>query len=279
MEVRCLTVSTMAERWRALPLSSHSTVGFAVSPNGARMALVTVRYDANNKASTSLRVGALDANLAWVEERCFELGDKTIVGVSIDDDGRVYGGAGGKLVRCDLDGTIHEGPTPGWSLLGVTAVPFEQTSSELRLGVSASVVSSRDRRWLAANNLRNVVSVVFATDGFVEHKVLPKLATVSDFSRDGSLAAIRSKTSIELRDTTTWKKLLSIPHSEVQYALFSPDQSQIALLRDRAPCLAIHRVSDGSLLGELDQWATIRAPVWVSDRLIVHSTGILVLSE
>lgn len=153
-------------------------------------------------------------------------------------------------------------------MAGITPVPFEQVPRELRNGFEARIVLSRDRRWMAANDLRNVVSVVFATDGFVEHKALPKLSTVSDFSRAVSLALIRSKKSIEIRDTAKWKKLLSIAHAQVLYAMFSPDQSLLALLGDRAPSVAIHRVSDGLCVDALDRRLTIRDPVWVSDRVI-----------
>jgi hypothetical protein len=264
-------------RWRSLPLLRESCSDLSVSPSGAHLCFDQHRYIDGAHAGRSLIFGSLDEQLAFVERRRVDVSQHEFSSVALDDDGGAVWFARGALGGLTADGAVRVGALDGWSHVGVYAVPFAKVPRELEHGNGARAVRSRDGRWLAANDLRNVVSVLFATKDFSELKALPKLQTVADFSRDGALAAVRSKKQIELRDVASWKKRAVIEHAASAYAIFSPLGRRIALIRDAHPQVVLFDVATGAKLAECPESVFVRSPAWIRDDVIVFNNGVLEL--
>jgi hypothetical protein len=271
--------------WRSLPLLREGCSALSVSPNGAHLCFDQTLYNDGSRAGRALIFGALDDQLAFVERRRVDVSQHEFGLIALDDDGGAVWFARGTMGGVAADCALREGAVDGWSHVGVHPVPFAKVPRELEHGYGASPVWSRDRRWLAANGLRNVVSVLFATDDsgeaqFREVKALPKLQTVADFSRDGSLVAIRSKKHFELRDVARWKKLLSVELAGPEDVLFSPSSKSVAVLRSTHPQVVIYDASTGAMLAESPEsmpLVSMRHAAWVRDDAIVFNNGVIEL--
>lgn len=257
-------------RYRAL----HVRVGagcthVSVSPNGTQLCLDFNRHDGSGR---ELVFGTLNDALVFVEHRVVDVTQHRFGTAAVDDDGAALWVNHGVMHKLGVDGAVRTGPVEGWDSLGIHVLPLGQVPRALPVG-SFAVLSS-DKRWLAVDNPKRGSVGVFATADFQEVKVLAKLQMVSDFSRDGTLVAVLSKKQIEIRAVEKWKKLVVIPF-QAGKVCFSPDAQRLAVFQDVAPCVTIFDVATGNKLSEYPHAMYVRAPVWVSDDVIVFNNGVL----